>query len=111
MAALARIQPSITDPVHTIKIILIALKHYRMGKNVNIPVVFAGSSSYHHNMGQSICVSKFGGEQLCKLYSKVYNLKTATCRFYNVYGPNQLEDGAYATVIGIFENNLEKENH
>ena len=38
-----------------------------------------------------------------KLYNKVYDLPTAICRFYNVYGEHQLEDGAYATVVGIFE--------
>jgi UDP-glucose 4-epimerase len=37
------------------------------------------------------------------LYSNVYDLKTAICRFYNVYGPYQLEDGDYSTILGIFE--------
>ena len=105
MAALARIQPSITDPVHTIKNNFDStLNIIEWARKLEIPVVFAGSSSYHHGLwGSPYAWSKFGGEQLCKLYSTVYNLKTATCRFYNVYGPNQLEDGAYATVIGIFE--------
>ena len=30
-------------------------------------------------------------------------MSTVVCRFYNVYGPHQIEDGTYATVIGIFE--------
>ena len=30
-------------------------------------------------------------------------MDTAICRFYNVYGPHQIEEGTYATVIGIFE--------
>ena len=33
----------------------------------------------------------------------MYDLPTSICRFYNVYGKHQLEDGAYATVVGIFE--------
>ena len=37
------------------------------------------------------------------MWNKIYGVKSAICRFYNVYGPHQLEDGAYATVIGIFE--------
>ena len=53
--------------------------------------------------GSPYAWSKFGGEQLCELYSKVYGLPTTICRFYNVYGPHQLESGTYATVIGIFE--------
>ena len=30
-------------------------------------------------------------------------MNTSICRFYNVYGQYQIEDGAYSTVIGIFE--------
>ena len=67
-------------------------------------MVFAGSSSYHHGRwGSPYAWSKYAGEQLCKLYSNVYDLPTSICRFYNVYGPHQLEEGTYATVIGIFE--------
>ena len=66
--------------------------------------MFAGSSSYHHGLwGSPYAWSKHAGEQLCKLYSKVYKLPTAICRFYNVYGPHQIESGTYATVLGIFE--------
>ena len=105
MAALARIQPSITNPIITIN------NNFNSTLNIlewarikNIPVVFAGSSSKHHGLwGSPYAWSKFGGEQLCELYSKVYNLPTAICRFYNVYGKHQIEDGTYATVIGIFE--------
>ena len=70
----------------------------------NTPVLFSGSSTLHHGLwGSPYAWSKYGGEQLCELYSKVYDLPTAICRFYNVYGEHQLEDGAYATVVGIFE--------
>ena len=70
----------------------------------NIPVVYAGSSSKHHApYGSAYAWSKWSGEQLCKLYNECYDLPTAICRFYNVYGDYQLEDGDYATVIGIFE--------
>ena len=53
--------------------------------------------------GSPYAWSKYAGEQLCELYNKVYDLPTSICRFYNVYGEHQLEDGAYATVVGIFE--------
>ena len=33
-------------------------------------------------------------------------MSTAVARFYNVYGPRQVETGKYATVIGIWENQL-----
>ena len=105
MAALARIQPSIVNPTKAIN------NNFNSTLNVlewarvnNIPVVFAGSSSFHHGLwGSPYAWSKYAGEQLCKLYSNVYDLPTTICRFYNVYGPHQLESGTYATVIGIFE--------
>ena len=105
MAALARIQPSIKDPVTAIQNNFDStLNILEWARGNDTPVIFAGSSSYHHGLwGSPYAWSKFGGEQLCELYNKVYNLPTAICRFYNVYGPHQLESGTYATVIGIFE--------
>lgn len=105
LAALARIQPSLKNPIDTIENnfngTLNILEYAR--KN-NIRVVYAGSSSFHHGLYSSpYAWSKYSGEELCKLYSEVYGLSTAICRFYNVYGPHQIEDGAYSTVMGIFE--------
>jgi UDP-glucose 4-epimerase len=42
------------------------------------------------------------GEEIYKLYKKVYNLDVEICRFYNVYGPNEIVDGDWAAVIGIW---------
>ena len=105
MAALARIQPSLINPQETIDAnVNGTLNILELARKNNIPVIYAGSSSYHHGLyGSPYAWSKYAGEQLCKLYSEVYGLNTAICRFYNVYGPHQLEDGTYATVIGIFE--------
>ena len=36
------------------------------------------------------------------MYTKVYGLPISVCRFYNVYGPNQLTEGAYTTLIGAW---------
>ena len=105
LAALARIQPSIKDPITTINNNFNStLNVLEWAREKNTPVVFAGSSSKHHGLwGSPYAWSKFGGEQLCELYNKVYNLPTVVCRFYNVYGKYQIEKGTYATVIGIFE--------
>ena len=105
MAALARIQPSIKDPITAIQNNFdTTLNILEWAREKKCPVVFAGSSSYHHGRwGSPYAWSKYAGEQLCKLYNEVYDLPTSICRFYNVYGPHQLEEGTYATVIGIFE--------
>ena len=105
IAALARIQPSLIRPQETIEAnVNGTLNILELARKNNTPVIFAGSSSFHHGLyGSSYAWSKHAGEQLCKLYSEVYGLSTSICRFYNVYGPHQLEDGEYSTVLGIFE--------
>ena len=66
--------------------------------------MYAGSSSAHGDIhANPYTFTKWNGEELCKLYSKVYDLPIAICRFYNVYGDGQLSEGAYCTVLGIFE--------
>ena len=106
MAALARIQPSIKNPHKTIfNNFVSTLNILEYARQNNIRFVYAGSSSFHHGLYESpYAWSKHSGEQLCKLYSNVYDLSTVVCRFYNVYGPHQVEEGTWATVIGKFEN-------
>ena len=108
MAALARIQPSLKRPQESINAnVNGTLNILELARKGNIPVIYAGSSSFHHGLyGSPYAWSKYAGEQLCELYSKVYNLNTSICRFYNVYGPHQLESGEYSTVLGIFERQL-----
>ena len=106
MAALARIQPSIKNPHKTIfNNFVSTLNILEYARQKNVRFVYAGSSSFHHGLYESpYAWSKHSGEQLCKLYSNVYDLSTVVCRFYNVYGPHQVEEGTWATVIGKFEN-------
>jgi UDP-glucose 4-epimerase len=105
MAALARIQPSLKNPYKSIfNNFVSSLNIFEYARKNNTKIVYAGSSTFHHGLYSSpYAWSKFSGEELCKLYSSVYDLSTAICRFYNVYGPHQLEEGDYSTVIGIFE--------
>ena len=106
IAALARIQTSLKDPLlHITNNFMSTLNILEFARKINIPVVYAGSSSKHHGLyGSPYAWSKFSGEELCKLYSSVYDVPTSICRFYNVYGTHQLEDGPYCTVVGVFQN-------
>jgi UDP-glucose 4-epimerase len=105
IAALARIQPSLKDPLlHITNNFMSTLNVLEFARKIDVPVVYAGSSSKHHGLyGSPYAWSKFSGEELCKLYSNVYNVPTSICRFYNVYGTHQLVNGPYCTVIGIFQ--------
>ena len=72
-------------------------------KKDNIPLIFAGSASRYGNVYDNpYAFSKYQGEELCKLYSKLYGIPTSICRFFNVYGPNAPTEGQYVGVIGIF---------
>ena len=108
LAALARIQPSLKRPQESLNAnVNGTLNVLELARLNTIPVVYAGSSSVHHGLyGSPYAWSKHAGEQLCELYSKVYGLSTAICRFYNVYGSHQLETGEYSTVLGIFEKQI-----
>jgi len=111
-AALARIQPSILSPKETIENNFNStLNILEYARKSEIEVVYAGSSSKHHGLyGSPYAWSKYGGEELCKLYSEVYGLNTTICRFYNVYGDYMIKDGAYATVVAIFQQQYLNDN-
>lgn len=47
-------------------------------------------------------ISKYTGEELCKMYYKLYGLKTIIFRYFNVYGERQHKTGQYAPVMSIF---------
>lgn len=47
-------------------------------------------------------VSKTAGEELCKVYYKIYGLETVTLRYFNVYGNREPIKGPYAPVVGLF---------
>jgi UDP-glucose 4-epimerase len=47
-------------------------------------------------------ISKYTGEQLCKMYYELYGLKTVIFRYFNVYGERQHKTGQYAPVMSIF---------
>lgn len=89
--------------------ILIAAKEEGVKK-----VVYAGSSTYYGNqkppqkedMAPEFLnfygLSKYVGEEYCRLYDKMYNVPTNVMRYFNVYGPRLSGEGAYALVMSIF---------
>jgi UDP-glucose 4-epimerase len=104
LAALSRIQPSFEDPSETFRV-------NTLGSQVvaewailnNIKVVYSGSSSRWHNPQQSpYACFKHLGEEIFKMYKKVYDLDVEIARFYNVYGPHEIVDGDWAAVTGIW---------
>jgi UDP-glucose 4-epimerase len=106
LAALARIQPSFKYPTPTFNANVIGtqrvLEYARINKT---PVIYAGSSSTHGGVHKNpYTFSKWLGEELCIMYSKVYDVPTIITRFYNVYGEHMIPGNhAYSTVVQIFD--------
>ena len=104
LAALARIKPSFDNPkasfdnnvTGTYDVVHFAHSH-------NIPLIYAGTSSKHSGRFKNPYTwSKDLGEDIIKLYQEHFGLRASIARFYNVYGPYQLLEGPYCTVIGIW---------
>jgi UDP-glucose 4-epimerase len=45
---------------------------------------------------------KYMGEIYARNFSRIYGLETVCLRYFNVYGPRQVTEGAYRLVISIF---------
>ncbi|OGY62935.1 MAG: hypothetical protein A2745_03740 [Candidatus Harrisonbacteria bacterium RIFCSPHIGHO2_01_FULL_44_13] len=123
LAALPRIQTSIKDPLpahHTNTTgtlhVLIAAKEAGVKR-----LVYSGSSSvygtqkelpFQENMAPNplnpYAVQKLVGEMYCRNFTELYGLPTVILRYFNVYGPREILEGAYATVIGIFRQQLKE---
>jgi len=105
MAALARIQPSFNTPTETFQSNVVATRSVLEWSRQNkTPVIYAGSSSIHgDHTSNPYTFCKWQSEEFVMLYNKIWKLPVSICRFYNVYGPHQLVEGTYCTLIGIFE--------
>jgi len=104
LAGLSRIQPSFKNPTETFRVNTIGTERVcSFAKQINAKVVYAGSSSRWHDPFQSpYACYKHMGEEICKMYRKVYAMDIEIVRFYNVYGPNEVVNGDWAAVIGIW---------
>ena len=108
LAALSRIQPSFEDPTETFRVNTGGCQSVAdWAKENEVKVVYAGSSSQWHNPYLSpYAMFKKSGEDIFKMYRQVYGCDFEIARFYNVYGPNELVDGKWAAVIGIWRHQI-----
>ena len=111
LAAIARIQPSFEKPYDYFTTNANAtFKLAKYCSDNNIPLIYAGSSSHHSGKFKNpYTFSKDIGEEIIKLYQTHFNLKASITRFYNVYGPYQLTEGGYTTLIGAWEKLIEQD--
>ena len=111
LAAQSRVQPSFEDPQESIRVnVNGTTKVMEWAKKHNVKVIYAGSSSKHHDPSDSpYAMTKYLGEEICKLYKKSFKINVEIARFYNVYGPYEPLDEKFGNVIGIWRAKV-KEN-
>lgn len=104
IAAQARVQPSFDDPTESFRVNVNGTRAVcDWAKNNNVKVIYAGSSSKHHDPTDSpYAMYKYLGEEVCKLYRKSFDVDIQIARFYNVYGPGESLDEKFGNVIGIW---------
>ena len=110
LAAQSRVQPSFDDPTESFRVNVNGTRAVcDWAKNNNVKVIYAGSSSKHHDPTDSpYAMYKYLGEEVCKLYKKSFDVDLEICRFYNVYGPGESLDEKYGSVIGIWRTKVSK---
>jgi len=110
LAALARIQPSFEHPTKSFEANSLGTQNImEWARQTKCPVVYAGSSSIHGDKyANPYTFTKWLGEEIIKMYSKIYDVPTIITRFYNVYGKHQATDGAYCNVLGQAMGNNEE---
>lgn len=121
LAAMSRIQPSITDPNFCFQQNVMGTVNVLEGaRQAGVKrVVYSASSSAYGLVNDPplredmptdclnpYSLSKKFGEELMLLYHRLYGMSTVSLRYFNVYGPRHQEEGAYATVIAIFRKQL-----
>lgn len=116
-AAESRIQPSIIDPRYAINVNVTGTTNVcQAAREHGVKrLMYSGTSASYglinkpplHEEMPTDClnpysVGKVGGEEVCKMYTKLFGLETVRFRYFNVYGERSPTKGQYAPVIGLF---------
>jgi len=118
LAARSRIQPTVNNPSECFAVNVLGTQRVlENSRTAGVKrVVYSASSSYYGNASKPpfleyfpkgcttpYSLSKWQGEEVCDLYTKLYGLSTISLRYFNVYGPREPLKGEYAPVIGLFK--------
>lgn len=117
LAAEARIQPSLINPLQAVQTNVLGTANVlQASREAGVRRVMYSSTSSAYGLKNTpplsenmpndclnpYSVSKTAGEELCKLYTRLFKLETVTFRYFNVYGLRQPVKGQYAPVLGLF---------
>jgi UDP-glucose 4-epimerase len=117
LAAESRIQPTLENPILAAKTNMLGTcTILQCAREAKVKRVIYSSTSSAYGLKNNpplneemtndclnpYSVTKTGGEELCKMFTNLFNLETVIFRYFNVYGNRQPLQGQYAPVIGIF---------
>ena len=123
LAALPRVEPSITNPLPSNDINTTgSLNVFFASKEANVKKIINTSSSSVYgdvparpinefqplNPISPYGMQKLFGEQYLDLFHTLYGLNSISLRYFNVYGERQPTIGAYVPVVGIWFRQVEK---
>ena len=120
-AALPSVSRSVHDPIASNEAnvtgtlnVLVAAKDAGVKR-----LVFACSSSVYGNSQKlpkredmpanpisPYAISKYTGEQYCRIFHELYGLETVALRYFNVFGKRQNPNSQYAAAVPIFINSF-----
>ena len=116
-AALGSVPRSIHDPLTTNEVNITGTLHIFTAakeKNIRRVVYAASSSTYGDHTGlpkvedrignplSPYAVTKYVNELYARVFADVYQLELIGLRYFNVFGPRQNPQGAYAAVVPLF---------
>jgi UDP-glucose 4-epimerase len=122
LAARSRIQPTVNNPSECFSVNVLGTQRVlELSRLAGVKrVVYSASSSYYGHASKPpfleyapkgcatpYSLSKWQGEEICDLYTKLYGLSTVSLRYFNVYGPREPLKGEYAPVMGLFKRQKE----
>ena len=117
IAAEARIQPAIENPIQAVTINSVGTcTVLQCAREAGVKRVMYSSTSSAYGLKNQLpnvetqpddclnpySISKTNGEKLCSMYTDLFGLPTVIFRYFNVYGERQPLRGQYAPVVGIF---------
>lgn len=117
LAAESRIGPAIKNPIKAVNTNVVGTTILlELAKEFNIKkFIYSSTSSVYGlrfilpiNENNTIdCLNtysatKFAGEEMVRMYSKLYGLDTCIFRYFNVFGERSPTKGIYAPVVGLF---------
>ena len=116
IAAEARIQPAVENPLNAVRINALGTATVlQCAREAGVKKVMYSSTSSAYGLANEspnvetqpndclnpYSVSKVAGENLCKMYTELFDLPTVIFRYFNVYGERQPLRGQYLSLIHI----------